>query len=182
MRTIVKAIVVAAALATAGAVVGTTAMASGPIKQTMSRVDGATKALNGQINLGSINSNLNVKTKQAGDVAGTSAAIANSLSATTSKALNVVSEQGNSGNVNASLNAKIDGVSKNASLTAAGIGNSVSMTVDGANQSLNAATRQVNTGGVGATASVVSKKVNGKLEVTSAAIGNSASIVNKLVD
>jgi len=179
MRKFVKAAVLGATIAAAGA---PAAMADGAVKQTINKVNGTTQALNSQINMGDIYSNLQVKTQDAGEVAGTSAAIANSLSATTSGALSVVTGQANSGNVNAGLNATIDDVSKSASLTAAGIGNSVSLTVDGANKSLNAATGQLNTGGVGAVANVVSNKVNGKLEVTSAAIGNSASIVNKIVE
>lgn len=145
-------------------------------------VVGLTGALNGQINLGAVTSDLAVVIDRTGDAAATAAAIGNSLSATVEAAdlggLAARALQGNGGDITASLNGTLSEVSGEASATAAAIGNSASLSVASATGVIGSTVGQANTGNVTAVADVAVRQASRATSVTAAAIGNSISIVN----
>jgi hypothetical protein len=147
-----------------------------------SEINGLTAGLNGQLNLGDVQSKLNVAIEEAGDASSTAAAIGNSLSATVDTdrlgALLQGAGQGNGGDINAKLNATLKEIDGEVSATAAAIGNSVSLSVDSANGVIAQRVGQINSGDVSAVANVAVEEAEKAVSATAAAIGNSISVVN----
>ncbi|MGF1660107.1 MAG: hypothetical protein ACFCUS_11825 [Rubrimonas sp.] len=150
------------------------------------RVVALTGALNGQINLGDVTSELTVVAEKTGDAAATAAAIGNSLSATVDAAdfggLATRALQVNGGDVTASLNGELSDVNGEVSATSAAIGNSASLSVASAAGAIGSTVGQANKGDVAAVADVAVREARNAVSVTAAAIGNSISIVNGVAE
>ena len=151
-----------------------------------SEINGLTAGLNGQINLGDVQSELDVAIDEAGEASATAAAIGNSLSATVDTdrlgALLQGAGQGNAGDINAELDATIEDIDGTVSATSAAIGNSVSLSVDSANGVIAQRVGQLNSGDVSSVADVAVDEAERAVSATSAAIGNSISVVNGVTE
>jgi hypothetical protein len=149
--------------------------------------------LNGQLNLAAVNATLDATVTDIGIVSLTAAAIGNSLSATANGAGNGLGSlfedgQGNFANITAKLDAsvestdqKVDAAQREISATAAAIGNSATLSVDGVENGVQKKLAQVNTGLIGSTATIAAGSAQSAVSATAAAIGNSLSVVNGVI-
>jgi len=137
---------------------------------------------NFQGNGGDVAAELDAGIGKANQAGLTAAAIGNSMSATVEKATaDTGTQQINGGDIYAGLDAGYGELNGKLEATAAAIGNSASITLDGRNLDSITGSMQLNGGDITAETDLGGKTAKA-VEATSAAIGNSLSVTSKVAD